>query len=265
MLKETETPIADISCVSGECPECGNLLSNTLQVKKHEDKKQSLPVPFRTAYEANARLTFGIEQIDKFLDLKLGDCVGIIGGNYASMFVARLCAHALMYIRQGGFASQSVVIIDGGNSYTVYRYIINFARQYGLDLKPSIRRVLVTRGFTIDQLAGLIVRKLSSFIQQFNAKVVVIPNLLKMFAEDPQINFSEAKYLINEIAKAIKKVSVDIIIAVSFAHAKYEEMMLPVFSKRVEIAIEEKKLKVNLYNHRKVRQLSLTDRDMRVV
>ena len=56
--------------------------------------------------------------------------------------------------RHGGFGSPYVIIIDAGNSSDIYSSV-NLARQYGLDLKDMLKRIVVSRPFTIYQLANL--------------------------------------------------------------------------------------------------------------
>ena len=76
---------------------------------------------------------------------------------------------------------------------------------------------MITRAFTIYQLANILVNELPKVIQQYEAKMIVISDLLDMFVHDPQIEVNEAKYLINEIVNSITKSRVleDIIVIVS--------------------------------------------------
>jgi hypothetical protein len=40
--------------------------------------------------------------------------------------------------RQGGFESTNVIFIDAGNNSDVFYQCVNFARQYGLDIKKVL-------------------------------------------------------------------------------------------------------------------------------
>ena len=86
--------------------------------------------------------------------------------------------------------------MDAGNSTDFYQYV-NFARQYYR--RDVIRRVLyntiVTRCFTIYQLADIVINQLPKVIQQYDAKMVVVSDLLAIFVHDPQIEANEATYL----------------------------------------------------------------------
>jgi hypothetical protein len=68
-----------------------------------------------------------------------------------------------------------------------------------------LNNIIITRVFTIYQLADIVINELPRVIQQYRAKMVVISDLLSMFARDPQIEIREATYLINEIANSITK------------------------------------------------------------
>ena len=64
---------------------------------------------------------------------------------------------------------------------------------------------IITRTFTVYQLADVIINQLPKAIQQYDAKMVVVSDLLDMFVRDPQIEANEARNLINEIVKSITK------------------------------------------------------------
>ena len=54
-------------------------------------------------------------------------------------------------------------------------------------------------------MADIVINELPRVIQQYEAKMVVISDLLSMFLHDPQIEIREARYLINEILNSITK------------------------------------------------------------
>jgi|Kansoi200Nextera_1026148.scaffolds.fasta_scaffold03876_1 hypothetical protein len=69
----------------------------------------------------------------------------------------RLCVRALMSKRQGGFESTNVIFIDAGEKSSDVYQCVDFARQYGLDKEMVLHSILVTRAFTIYQLADLLI------------------------------------------------------------------------------------------------------------
>lgn len=267
ILKETETPITDIANISQECPACGRNLYETLQVKKPDAKRRGqLPVKIQTAYELAAKLTFDIAAFDRLFTLSVGDHVGIIGSRkHANLIVTRLWVRALMSQRYGGLAAKRVVCIDAGNCTNLYQ-CVSFARQYGMEIKSVLKSIVVSRVFTVYQLASLVVRKLQQVISRFDAKVVVISDLLKMFVDDPQVTYREARYLIQQIMKAISKLPKDILVVVSLCDSqnRYDKLVLPTFSKRIEI--EEERIKTRLFNNGKMlSEFSIASTDLRLV
>ena len=196
------------------------------------------PINFKTAFEElcikHELLASGIEKIDSILKLTLGDRLAVIGNRkYSKMFVTRLCVNALLssssskknnrkLVASSRFHTSNVILVDAGNSTDFYQYV-NFARQYYR--RDVISRVLnntiVTRPFTVYQLADIIVDQVPKVIEQYDAKMVVVSDLLDMFVRDPQIGSNEATYLTNEIVNSITKSRVleDVLVVVSYSYA----------------------------------------------
>jgi hypothetical protein len=84
---------------------------------------------------------------------------------------------------------------------------VSFARQYGLDIKKVLRSIIVSRAFTIYQLANLIINELPKVTRQFDddVKLIVIAGLLGMFVNNPQIETEEAEFMIEEIITSIRR------------------------------------------------------------
>jgi hypothetical protein len=112
-----------------------------------------------------------------------------------------------------------------------------------------LNNTIVTRPFTVYQLADIAINQLPKVIQQYEVKIVVVCDLLDMFALDPQIGANEATYLINEIANSITKSKAleDVLVIVSLpfvgsAHHHnykpsilYNKIILTRFDKCIEI------------------------------
>lgn len=99
-------------------------------------------------------------------------------------------------------------MVDAGNCSDVYQ-IVNFARQYGLEIKKVLQNVFVSRVFTIYQLARLVTYELPRIIEQLSSdnksNVIVIYCLLHLFVYDPHIDKVDAKQLIRETAASIRR------------------------------------------------------------
>jgi Rad51 protein len=232
-----------------ECPYCGSLISKTLRKENVHGTATTnnmglssssslclLPLPpkIQTAYEQfSNRLTFGIEKIDSVLQLTTGETVCIVStdhnnNKYANnILLSRLCVRAIMSNRQGGFNSPKVILVDvAGNTSDIYQ-CVNFARQYGLNIKKTLQSIVVSRSFTIYQLANIIINELPKVLEQLSgAKVIVIGNLLSLFVNDPQVQIKEAKSLIRQIANAVKMYTYNsnILCVISFCSSNNTKM-----------------------------------------
>jgi hypothetical protein len=292
LLKETDTALDDAiihQVEQEECPNCGSLLEHSLIARKQQNSHTPSPSPslpqssaallpaFQTAYDINSchRLSFGIDSIDRLLTLTEGDKVCIIGdGAHANIFVTRLCVRALMPSRHGGFESPAIVFIDAGNSFAAYQ-CGKFARQYGLDIRSVLERIKISRPFTPHQLAGLIIRELPSAVQRVGAEVVVISDLLKMLVQDPQVDEEEARWLLKEILRSIRRrmlAHAAVVLSLHTPPSCYDGMVLPLFKNSIEISKEEdcagKQLAVMVNTDKQQqssRRLLLPERDLQIV
>jgi hypothetical protein len=314
------------STATEQCLKCGSLLSSKnlirkLKLKEHnsieEQQQQHLSSSllsrrtseeilfpkFQTAYydieDRRRMLTLDIEKIDSSITLTTADCVCIIGeARCANAILMRLCVRALIIKRQRELLEfAKVIFIDAGgknNSSDSFYRCVNFARQYGLDIKKVLQSIVISRAFTIYQLADLIIYELPRVIQQLEAKVILISDFLNMFVCDPQIKIEEGERMIKEIIDSLRKISTTtnntLIVVSLYRHHHhhyssfslsylYEKILLPRFDKCIEITNKKKKKKVNnvldikICNHKNrhhndgisknsSRRFSLSERDL---
>ena len=178
---------------------------------------------------------------------KVGETVGVLGyTRYVQLFLTRLYVRSLLSERHGGLNSPNVITIDGGKCTDTYQ-CVSFARQYGLDIKNVLQRIIVSRPFTIYQLAHLVINELPNIVQKFNTKLVVISDLLKMFVEDPQLNANEAKVLLRQIRSSIRKTTINnnrllFLISLPYHHNHNQSLkynLFPLFDKHIEITKQD--------------------------
>jgi hypothetical protein len=268
-----------------ECVHCGSLISETLRKEKKREHESTtninspLSLPkIQTAHEGfSSRLTFDIRKIDAFLDLTTGESLCIIAANkkHANTLLTRLCVRALMSNRQGGFNSSKVIFVDAGNNTSDVYQCVNFARQYGLDIKKVLQSIVVSRSFTIYQLSNTIINELPGVIEQSSgARVIIIGELLSMFVNDPQVQIKEAESLIRQIINAVRKLCTynNILSVISFCSNnitktyarlilqridKCIEITRPVGNNDLSIDIKIKKKKKDKNNHSKQQHYSI--------
>lgn len=268
-----------ISVKEEECQKCGSILKTLKKEGKHspqpqqlydkESKRRSLasqsPVissKFQAAYdEFISRLTFDIEALDSSLqNLNTdGNTLAIIDDSnlnknnrkFTNILLTRLCVYSLSIRRQDGCGLSSssssppsspyVVIVDAGNSLDFYQFV-EFIRQYGLDIKETLQRIVVSRAFTVHQLTNLIISELPNIIRPLETCLIIVPDLLHMFTHDPNIDPKEATYLIKEIISAIRKIATPssqtrCVVSWNYHYQSslYNKILLPTFDKYIQV------------------------------
>lgn len=263
LLKCTTTNV-DPSKIIEACPHCGNLLSETLEVRQSKQKEVLLP-EFQIAQSIPV-LTFGLKQLDAFfLGSRIGDILCIIGPKETTLLASRLSVRALLPRRLGGLES-SVLFIDGGNNSDIYQ-CVNFARQYGLDIKKVLEGIVVSRAFTIHQLAWLIIYELPKAIERFGSKLVIISGILTLFTQDPQVDQKEARRLFREVMTAIKRVSDRALIVITTDNMLGYKDMFAKLKNRIEIHYDDAESDIRLVasNSYRSKEIILPEKALRLV
>ena len=231
------------------------------QLQKQYQQYQQLsstssPIKFKTALEelnskkVSSSLNCGIDKIDSFLKIMAGDRLAVIGNQrYSNMLVTRLCVNALLLSSEKKtqsrfFYTPNIIVVDAGNSCDFYQYV-NFARQYySRDVIDRVlNSVIITRAFTIYQMANILINQLPKAVEQYDAKMIVVYDLPALYVQD-QVNVNEAKCLIREITDSIKALQEDVLVIVSLPSRdigsrhddnNYNRIVLPKFGKHLEI------------------------------
>lgn len=225
-----------------------------------------LEVPkFKTALEYRDGFTFGIEKLVSKLQLHLDDILGIFGETrYTNALATRLVIRSLLPRNHGGINAENVIVIDADNSSSPYLYV-DIARQYGMHHRNVLRKVLVSRQFTIYQLANTIIYDLPKRIQLHKPKVVVISGLLDQFYQDPYIRIAEAESLVSQIVTALHKIK-DVFIVLTSRFTD-NQMEFPAMSRveiRVKQVFDETKLNLSIYNNGRLKKVYITEAELRI-
>ena len=107
-----------------------------------------------------------------------------------------------------------VAVVDGANRYDAY----GLARLTGIDgMNPidALNRVFVSRIFTAFQADGVIMRGVEPFLNESNARVLIVLGLLHTFYDD-QISVREAERSLARISEkfdSFKKRGISILLA----------------------------------------------------
>jgi len=226
------------------CPYCGTLLSETLQRRPLNQGPKTLYPVFQKASHF-PKLTLDITPLDSilhFLTLNQKIC---IAGTDAQKLVERLCVRAQLPSQYGGLDTQ-VLLIDGANSSDLYQ-CIDFAQQYGLDVQKVLNGIISSRTFTVYQLANLITFELENAIKHFDAKLVVITNLLH-YTNDPYLDTREMERILNQMISSLEKIK-DCLIIVSLNYpTRFDGMIQNVFSTTIKIESSYNALNIDMNN-----------------
>ena len=206
-------------------------------------KYQVLP-SLRTAYDYLNKINLNVGRVN--LDLLPGDSLNIIGSSsvLTNTLLTKTCITSLLPKRYGGFGNSSTVfILDAGNSTDVYQFI-EFIRRFGMDIKSTLNRIKISRAFTIYQLTNFIVNEISGLIKKHSINLIAIPDLLKMFLQNPETDIEEIQYIFKAIEKAFRKISrkrnILLVTSVTLNNQNpifqlAQSMLLNIYNKNIEI------------------------------
>ena len=111
---------------------------------------------------------------------------------------------------------------------------------------------MISRVFTVYQLTHFLKYELPKTIHEQKTNVVIIPDLLAMFAQEPEINIRDAESLLREIADLLKEVpskyKVLLITSISLNNDKLSPGVLGVRNKILSMFNKHVKVDMNKTN-----------------
>ena len=179
------------------------------------------------------KLTFDIPKLDEqlhFLTLNNKLC---IRGVYTQKLIERICVRAQLSSSYGGLNSK-VLLIDGANSSDLY-LCVDFARQYGLDVKQIFEGVITSRAFTVYQLADTIIHQLLNTVEKYGVKIIIITNLLYYFTNDLHLDVHEMKGILKKIIKVLKNIENCLVIVSLGFETQYDILFSKLFDRTIDI------------------------------
>ena len=239
ILRETESEMG-ISNVTEPCPFCGSLLSESLKTRRPAQKVEK--IAFQQASRV-PKLGIDIRKVDSAIPFLSTDQKVALVGHHSQKIIERLAVRAQMPARYGGLDSH-VVIVDGGNSSDPY-LCIDFARQYGLDPRQVLSKIISSRAFTVHQLEHLVSHELSYIIKKYGAKLVILSDILAMFS-DTSLDRTDARQLLNSISKSISKIKECLVIASISKPTAYDDAILKSFDRTIRLSESDGLITVDL-------------------
>src|SRR6188474_766709 len=80
-------------------------------------------------------------------------------------------------------------------------------KQYGLNIKKNLKKIVISRVFTVYQLAHFLKYELPKIINDYRINIVIIPDLLAMFLQQAEMNVEEVKFLVSEIIDILEVIA----------------------------------------------------------
>ena len=165
-----------------------------------------------TAYEYLDNLTIEIKN-KKSLELRYGDKICLV--NYDNL-ISSIINKGLLPKKNEGLESPNVVVITSNNKFDFYDCISIAKKKYGMNINKVLDHVLVSRVFTIYQLAQKIIYELSELLEKFKSKLLVIISDLFLSELHQQVYDKEEKdWLYGQMIKAIKGITNAIVVIFS--------------------------------------------------
>jgi hypothetical protein len=130
----------------------------------------------------NRVLTLGIPKLDEvFPGFEGGDFVVLAGRALGLMLSFLLSVRCQLPLRKGGLNSRAV-FIDGGNTFDPYT-VSAMAREFDLEPRSVLEKILVSRAFTAYQLTELVFEKLEAALKKSRSKFMVISAITGLFLD----------------------------------------------------------------------------------
>jgi hypothetical protein len=146
----------------------------------------------RSAYEYLNQISFTIDaNSNKTIELLSNDTICLLGNSkMTNLLLTKIAVHCLMPKKHGGLRSSRVFILDAGNCTDVYQFV-DFMKQYGLNVKKNLKKIMISRMFTIYQLTHFLKYELPKTVYDYDINILIIPDLLGMFLQEAEMEITQ--------------------------------------------------------------------------
>lgn len=180
-------------------------LENSVQTSIDE---QINNLKLKTAYDYLNQISFSVDGTsNKTIELLSNDAICLLGNpTMTNLMLTKLAVHCLMPKKYGGLRNSKVFILDAGNCTDVYQFI-DFMKQYGLNIKKNLKKIMISRVFTVYQLTHFLKYELHKTIHDYKINIIIIPDLLSMFLQEAEMDLNEVEFLVTEIIDILKVIT----------------------------------------------------------
>jgi hypothetical protein len=148
-------------------------------------------------------LSFNMRNIDElFPGFMLGDFVVIYGLPSVLTLSSLLAVRAQLPYQLGGLES-SVVFVDGGNTFRLYK-VSRLAQLHHLRPRNVLQRIFISRAFTAHQMTSIILERLEEATTKYDARLVIISDFLGLYL-DKDVPPEEGKEVFCQVAAYLSK------------------------------------------------------------
>ena len=188
-------------------------MSNLIEEKQETSVQTSIDnkiksLKLKTAYDYLNQISFTVDGTsNKTIELLSNDAICLLGNpRMTNLMLTKLSVHCLMPKKYGGFRTSKVFVLDAGNCTDVYQFV-DFMKQYGLNIKKNLKKIMISRVFTVYQLTHFLKYELPKTVHDYRINIVIIPDLLAMFLREAEMDFNEVKFLLTEIINILKTIT----------------------------------------------------------
>lgn len=208
-------------------------------------------------------LAIGIPKMDDvFSGFQRGDFAVLFGHRICGMLTFLLAVRCQLPLRKGGLNSKAIYI-DGGNTFDPYS-VSSIAREYDLEPKSVLERILVSRAFTAYQLAALVSEKLEKASKRYRSKLVIVSDIIGLFLDSdlPEKEgygiFMKMTRHLSELASRRKCIVVASYFPRRFSRSLFlESVLFGMASTLIELKTSKGVLKFVLENHSSIEPFSV--------
>lgn len=133
-------------------------------------------------------------------------------------FSLLLAVRAQLPYQLGGLES-NVTFVDGGNTFRLYK-VSRLARLHHLRPGDILRRIFISRAFTMHQMTSIILDELQKVTEKNDARLVIISDLESLYL-DKDVRPEESKDIFNQLTVHVSEFAKEsdvIVIATCLPH-----------------------------------------------
>jgi len=171
------------------------------------------------SFPSHALLSFNMQNIDSlFPGFTQGDFALIDGLPSILPLSLFLAVRAQLPYQLGGLES-SVVFVDGGNTFRLYK-VSYLAQLHQLDPTEVLQRIFISRAFTAHQMTSMILDKLEEVALKCDARLVIVSDIAGLYL-DKDVQSEESREVFSQVAARLSKLAEEnslIVIATYLPH-----------------------------------------------